>query len=384
VKAKLTRGTGFGGVIDYVFSEKKDAKIVGGNMPGVDARQLRQEFGAVRAQRPDIEMPVWHCSLSLPAGERLSDERWEEVTQKYMQGMGFSEAHPYTVVRHSDTDHDHVHIIASRIAVGAELWYGQHELPKAIRLTQELEAEFGLVRTPIVGEKDNFSPLTAQENRIAERKGEYPPKYKLQDIIEDFFKQEDLSVSSFCSFLEKENVDIRANISKTGKMNGFSYKLGDVSYKSSSLGRAYTFDQLVRSGLDYVPSRDFQLLQRYAPSPDSTSENSSSPNTITAAFPADDRRKTARAQLRKILDEEVKKKTYGRRYVPPSQLRWRRRDAQRGQDGEAQRIFVPSSERRDSSRIRDRAGLWVETACHTRSRIYASRARESPLRSGRR
>ncbi|WP_223930806.1 relaxase/mobilization nuclease domain-containing protein, partial [Aeromonas caviae] len=36
----------------------------------------------------DIGKPVWHCSLSLPPGERLSAEKWEAVAADFMQHMG--------------------------------------------------------------------------------------------------------------------------------------------------------------------------------------------------------------------------------------------------------------------------------------------------------
>ncbi|WP_373870513.1 relaxase/mobilization nuclease domain-containing protein, partial [Aeromonas caviae] len=41
-----------------------------------------------RNWRTDIGKPVWHCSLSLPPGERLSAEKWEAVTADFMQRMG--------------------------------------------------------------------------------------------------------------------------------------------------------------------------------------------------------------------------------------------------------------------------------------------------------
>ena len=86
MKAKVSRGGGFRGALNYVFdvgkeaTHTKNAERVGGNMAGNDPRELSREFSAVRQLRPEIGKPVWHCSLSLPPGERLSAEKWEAVT----------------------------------------------------------------------------------------------------------------------------------------------------------------------------------------------------------------------------------------------------------------------------------------------------------------
>ena len=73
MKAKImNRGAGFRGVLDYAY--KSTAVVIGGNMSGTNARDLATEFGVARQMRPDVEKPVWHCSLSLPVGEKISDE----------------------------------------------------------------------------------------------------------------------------------------------------------------------------------------------------------------------------------------------------------------------------------------------------------------------
>lgn len=63
------------------------------------------------------QRPVWHCSLSLPAGEDLSDERFEEVARAHLENMGMDpDKHQWCLVRHTDTTHNHAHLIASRIS----------------------------------------------------------------------------------------------------------------------------------------------------------------------------------------------------------------------------------------------------------------------------
>ena len=62
MKAKVGRGDGFRGVLDYALGKNKAAKIVGGTISSGTPRQLAAEFGLVRRLRPDAKNPVWHCS----------------------------------------------------------------------------------------------------------------------------------------------------------------------------------------------------------------------------------------------------------------------------------------------------------------------------------
>jgi hypothetical protein len=63
---KIQRGSGFRGCADYLF-DHDGGRVIGGNMDGLTARALATEFGIARRLRPDIEKPVWHNSLRLPA-----------------------------------------------------------------------------------------------------------------------------------------------------------------------------------------------------------------------------------------------------------------------------------------------------------------------------
>lgn len=108
MKAKLTKGCGFGGALKYALHEGKHAEVVGGNMSGGNAQALSMEFGAIRQLRHDIKKPVLHISLSCPAGEKLTGKQWEQSARHVLKKLGFGDENPYVVIRHGDTDHDHV------------------------------------------------------------------------------------------------------------------------------------------------------------------------------------------------------------------------------------------------------------------------------------
>lgn len=270
MKAKVIRGGGFRGVLNYVFdvgkeaTHTKNAERVGGNMAGNDPRELSREFSAVRQLRPDISKPVWHCSLSLPPGERLSAEKWEAVAVDFMRRMGFDpDTTPWVAVRHQDTDKDHIHIVASRVGLDGKVWLGQWEARRAIEATQELEREHGLTLTPGLGDaRAERRKLTDKEINMAVRTGDEPPRQKLQRLLDEALADRPTALQ-FAERLEAAGVSVRANIASTGKFSGFSFAIDGIAFKGSQLGDKYKWSRLCEH-LDYDPARDADVLrQRY-------------------------------------------------------------------------------------------------------------------------
>lgn len=279
MKAKIKRGSGFRGTLNYVLG-KGDAEQVAGTMAGSDARFLAQEFGALRQLRPDIERPVWHSALSLPAGETLSPERWEAVVRDFMDGLGFDERHAWTCWRHHDTEHDHVHIVACRIAADGSVWLGRQDVWQALRLTEELEAAHGLQATKAYT-SETANPCrqpTKAEIELAIRTHEQPTRTQLQAAI-DHALSDHPSLLGLMDRLEAAGVSVRINMASTGRISGLSFELQGVAFKGSDLGKRYTWNQLQRR-ISYEQDRDTQAIAERCAGrrgPDATLGNHDSP-----------------------------------------------------------------------------------------------------------
>ena len=264
MKAKVGRGDGFRGVLDYALNSKKRPEIIGGTIAYLNARQLAADFGMVRRLRPDAQRPVWHCSLSLPPGDHLTGEKWDAVVSDFMKEMGFSEWTPWVAVRHRDTDKDHIHIIASRIDLDGKLWHGKWEARKAIEATQKLEKSHGLTLTPGLENSSERKALKKGEIEMALRTGEQPPKLKLQNIIDEALSNGDLTAVQFAETLAIAGVEVKANLASTGTFNGFSYAIDGVAFKGSKLGKSYGWGGIKERGVSYEQDRDYQGLSRFA------------------------------------------------------------------------------------------------------------------------
>lgn len=266
MKASVSRGSGFGGVIQYAVNKNKFGGWIAGTALAPTTSEVVRQFGLTRQLRPDVDRPVWHASLALPAGERLDDRRWAEVSEAFLDRMGFPPNSVWVAARHNDTDHDHVHIVASRVALDGKLWHGQWEAYRAIAATQELEREFGLVITPGLGDaRSEKRGISKNEIEQALRTDTAPPRQRLQSIVDAAVEQGG-SAADFAERLALAGVEVRANLASTGRLNGFSFVLDGIAFKGSQLGASYTWKGLQARGIVYEQARDSERLVQFAAS----------------------------------------------------------------------------------------------------------------------
>lgn len=270
MKAKISRGAGFRGVLDYTHdvgpkaTGDKKPERVGGNMAGENVQELVREFGVTKKLRPDCKNAVWHCSLGLPEGDRLSPEKWGELARDFMLEMRMNPTNfLYDVVRHNDTKFDHIHITASRIGLDSSLWHGQNDVLLAIEATQNLEKKHGLTLTPGFDpkHKKDRKPITANELNMAIRLEIKPPRMVCQEAIDEVLKSKTgLSAPDFIERLSALDVRAVPSVASTGTMNGFSFENGGVAFTGSKLGESYKWLQLIKRGVGYDKTRDFEAL----------------------------------------------------------------------------------------------------------------------------
>ena len=121
-----------------------------GNLEGLDRREdadlalsvmeLIQE-GNVRTKRDK----TYHVVISFhPNDRKLTDRELEDVVRRTVAAVGLQE-HQYIAVRHSDQEHEHVHIAVNKIhPVTLKVHHPFRDIPPFRLLAGELEKELGL------------------------------------------------------------------------------------------------------------------------------------------------------------------------------------------------------------------------------------------------
>lgn len=265
---KIKRGKNFRGVISYALAPAPHHKtapvIIGGNMIGLSVDEVTAEFMRTLKFRSDVQKPVWHNSLRLPAGEILTKQKWVAVADDYMKRMGFSDTHLRCYVLHDDEAGQHIHIIASRINVLADdqLYLGRNENLKSTRIIQELEEDHQLTRTkgPSPSSPPKVRKPSRNEEMMEARTGNKAPKKVIQEAIEAVLSfYDNITIDDFVYELSKLKITATANIASTGKMNGFSFEYEDIAFKASQLGKDYSWSSL-RQKVTHTPAVDPQVI----------------------------------------------------------------------------------------------------------------------------
>ncbi len=261
-----TKGRGFRGLLDYL-EKQEDAKLIGGNMGGNNAIALAREFKISRQLNPEGDRVVYHASLSLPPNERLDEATWNEIANRYLEEMGF-DSNQYVVYRHSNTEHDHIHICASRIRLdNGKIVHDGWDYKRSETVIRQLERDYGLQQTPSSHEKLTRNPSIGQQRRVEREQREYtngdrlspqerPIKQQLQELI-DRATSDQPTMPQLIERLQIEGVKVRHGLTRNGKSKGISYSWKDQQFSGTHLGAAYTFPGLQKhKGVNYQPKRD--------------------------------------------------------------------------------------------------------------------------------
>jgi hypothetical protein len=233
-------------------------RVIGGNMSGETPRELAREFGVFREQRPEIEKPVHHASLSAAKGERLTVEQWNEIAEKYVEKMGFGNS-PYVVIQHTDTEHDHIHIVTSRIDLDGKVVSDFQSKMRAEAVMREVEREYSLQRVTPSRETERAA-LTRGEVERFNRTGELSAKMTLQERV-DLAMKDAPSVTEFVERMNRTGVEVIPNLQSTGRVSGISFRINDELMKGSDLGKGYSWNGLQKRGLEYELERDNPALE---------------------------------------------------------------------------------------------------------------------------
>ena len=256
--AKAVKGKGFRGALEYDLT-KEGGQVLDTNMAGENPRELAAEFGEIRKLRPNLGKAVLHVSLSAAPGEKLTDAQWREIGKRYMDGMGL-EKNQFIVTRHTDTEHEHIHILANRIRFDGSVTSDSQDYKRQEAIMRELERDYGLQRVAPSIEAERKAP-TKGEIEGGIRTGAPSTRQQLQQLCDGAAK-DCRSFSVYQERLEGAGVELVPVVQLEGaKLSGLSYRLDGVTMKGSDLGKAYSPAGLAKRGVTYEQDRDFAAVR---------------------------------------------------------------------------------------------------------------------------
>ncbi|MBD0850345.1 relaxase/mobilization nuclease domain-containing protein [Maribacter arenosus] len=222
--AKLIYGDTCQGTLKYVLG-KEGMRIMGyGN---TFSQSISPKFfGSVlhfQGQRNATKNRYAHISLNLPHGEHLDDNTFLKISMEYMENMGYGEQ-PYVVVRHTDTEHEHVHIVTTNVKENGQVLgiFNSHRRSMATR--QHLEKKYGLYEAPTTKRKEQLPIHRLPELQFG-MDAEKGTRYYLQDVLNSINQKHKMrSFDELARLVKPYHIEVKTTKNETGRI-GVKYGL---------------------------------------------------------------------------------------------------------------------------------------------------------------
>jgi Relaxase/Mobilisation nuclease domain len=271
---KIKRGSSFRKICEYLLNPDKadQPEIISGNLSSSTPEGLAAEFAIFAALNGRVKMTVKHFSLSFaPEDGVVSNDVKRTLAADYIDRMGYGDCQ-YLVVSHSrsdhDHDHDHIHIVANAVAMDGKWVNDWMNWKQSQTILRDLEREYELTPVTSSWDKARDISMATRADRRVER--QLANGMELDDIDRTHGTIQDKinlaasapTISQFCMRLQALEVETIPRITRTGKVQGFSYKLGDVVTRGSDLDNASFPTLQSMRGINYDPDRDLANLRK--------------------------------------------------------------------------------------------------------------------------
>jgi len=170
-----------------------------------------------------LKNPVYHISLDFAHEDtpKLTDSLMVEIAREYMRRMGIMNTQ-YIVCRHTDTEHQHMHIVANRVANDGNTISDRNDTIRNVAVCKALTREYGL----------HFA------------KGKV--KYQIHDAIKAALPRCG-SWSELCERLVKQGIETNFKLDRrNGKIIGVSFTKDGISFSGSRIDRSMGFYKIDR------------------------------------------------------------------------------------------------------------------------------------------
>ena len=231
--AKIIYGQTCTGTLNYVLG-KEGMQVLGyGNT--FSQRISPKFFESVlhfQGQRNATKNRYAHISLNLPHGEHLDDKTFYKISEEYMENMGFGHQ-PYVVVRHTDTKHEHVHIITTTVKEDGKVLgiFNSHRRSMATR--QHLEKKYGLTPAPTTRRKEQL-PIQRSPELQTSADATQGTRYYLQDVLNNINQKYKVrSFEELARLVRPYHIQVKTTKNQSGRI-GIKYGLDNQKgYRTS-------------------------------------------------------------------------------------------------------------------------------------------------------
>ncbi|MGK7894165.1 MAG: relaxase/mobilization nuclease domain-containing protein [Xenococcus sp. (in: cyanobacteria)] len=277
---KITTGSNFKSLFNYLLKKGKEAQILGGDFlllePNI--KRLANQFDWVAQTRLTTKKPVKHLSISFaPEDGQVSSKTKVEISKKVVNELGYDN-NQWVVIAHQRNDpdhdwqheHDHIHIVVNGINLDGERVKDSFDKTRLEKILRNLEQEHGLTKVISSNQCNRHRPNTNQLRRYQRETKEYnqkkqdtPPEIPVMAKLEaaiDAASSDRPTMTVFIGRLQHLGIDVRPSITDKGRKR-ISYALEELKVRGSKIHNG-SFPKLIsQRGIDFNETRDTPALE---------------------------------------------------------------------------------------------------------------------------
>jgi Relaxase/Mobilisation nuclease domain len=238
--SKLIKGGSFSAAGKYIAKENS-LVICSGNLFCDSPEKQAAEMRAV-SESATTKKPVFHVSLSLLPGQKATDDQWKVAAETYLHKMGFDlEKTQYQVTRHTDSENDHVHILANRVMLDGQVLSDRKDFIRSHEATREAE---------------KAANLPAFEKDAKANTGKF---FDLQEKITAALSVAKGDVDKFAAELKKSDIEFKLNRNESGRATGALFTSENRTIPGSQIARQFSIGGLQKAGLQIPQPNQIKL-----------------------------------------------------------------------------------------------------------------------------
>lgn len=261
----LKKRTSFARLVNYVNNPKKARLIDSKDVRLDDNAAIARSMQGQADDKPGrkLKNPVYHISLDFAHEDtpKLTDGLMVEIAREYMRRMGITDTQ-YIVCRHTDKEHQHLHIVANRVDNDGNTISDRNDAIRNVAVCKVLTREYGL----------HFSKGKEKVKRDRLR-GKDKVKYQIHDAVKAAMPRCS-SWSDLCDRLARQGIGVHFKYDRSkGEIVGVSFTKDGISFSGSRIDRSMGFYKLdkqlgsrIAEGMKWQPRyQDNEVNERMQP-----------------------------------------------------------------------------------------------------------------------
>ena len=233
--AKIMKGSGFKGVINYILDPKKGTELIDSSGVRTDCiSHIAQSFIDQTELNPRVGKVVGHISLSFSVQDssKLRNKFMAQMIREYMEKMRIKDTQ-YIIGRHFDKEHPHVHITFNRIDNNGKTIFDRNDRFRSEKICKEVTAKYGLY---FAGGKEKV-----KEHRLKEPD---KTKYEIYQALKtEIARCRDWT--TLLSHLEKQDIGVRFKYKgNSQEVQGIIFEKNGYHFDGSKVDRVFSYSKI--------------------------------------------------------------------------------------------------------------------------------------------